>query len=71
MAQVTFEIDPVTEKAIDELKVFFNVKTRSAAIRNAIALARVVQPAAKDRRLVIRDLNSPEADTDLTVLLSR
>ena len=70
MAQVTFEIDPVTEKAIDELKLFFNVKTRSAAIRNAIALARVVQPASKDQRLVVKNLNGADNGADLTILLA-
>ena len=72
MAQVTFEIDESTEKALDELKAFFNVKTRSAAIRNAIALARVVKPAAKDQRVVVRDLNSDDKNgKDLTILLAR
>jgi len=71
MAQVTFEIDPATEAAIDELKEFFNVKTRSAAIRNAIALARVVRPASKDQRVVVKDLNAPTGTQDLTILLAK
>jgi hypothetical protein len=71
MAQVTFEIDPATEDALEELKAFFNVKTRSAAIRNAIALARVVRPAAKDQRVVVRDLNSSNGEKDLTIVLPR
>jgi len=71
MPQVTFEIDEATEQALEELKGFFNVKTRSAAIRNAIALARVVRPAAKDQRVVVKDLNSSEGDKDLTIVLAR
>ena len=68
MAQVTFEIDEATERALEELKTFFNVKTRSAAIRSAIALARVVRPASKDQRVVVRDLN--QGDKELTIVLA-
>ena len=68
--QVTFEIDDSTEAAIDELKAFFNVRTRSAAIRNAIALARVIAPNAKDKTVVVRDQNSIESK-EVTIMVAR
>jgi hypothetical protein len=68
--QVTFEMDATTEKAIEDLKTFFNVKTRSAAIRRAIALAGVIAPTAKDQVVVVRDQKSPD-NKDLTILVGR
>jgi hypothetical protein len=68
--QVTFEMDDTTEKAIEDLKTFFNVKTRSAAIRRAIALAGAIAPTAKNHVVVVRDQKS-DGNKDLTILVGR
>lgn len=39
--QTSFQVDPGTAEAIDELKSVFGVTTNTAVIRKAIALARV------------------------------
>ncbi len=39
--QSSFQLDPGTAKAIDELKTAFGVTSNTAVIRKAIALARI------------------------------
>ena len=39
--QTSFQVDPGTAEAIDELKEVFGVSSNTAVIRKAIALARV------------------------------
>ncbi|MBA3811391.1 MAG: hypothetical protein H0X27_07070 [Caulobacteraceae bacterium] len=41
MAQTSFQLDPGTAGAIEDLKGVFGVTTNTAVIRRAIALARV------------------------------
>jgi hypothetical protein len=60
MAQLTFQLDENTEKAIEELKEFFGTKSSAAAIRSALALAQVLAPTSKDRKIVVHDQNTKE-----------
>lgn len=39
--QTSFQLDPGTAQAIDELKATFGVSSNTAVIRKAIALARI------------------------------
>lgn len=41
MAQTSFQLDPGTGVAIEELKTVFDVSSNTAVIRKAIALARI------------------------------
>ena len=54
--QTSFQLDPGTAQAIDELKATFGVTSNTAVIRKAIALARI---AAK---------NGDNADGTVTLL---
>ncbi|MGH6819211.1 MAG: hypothetical protein ACREC1_10635 [Methylovirgula sp.] len=54
MAQTSFQLDPGTAQAIDELKGVFGVTTSTAVIRKAIALARVAsRNAAEDGTMTL------------------
>ncbi len=48
MAQTSFQLDPGTATAIEELKGVFGVTTSTAVIRRAIALARVASRNASE-----------------------
>ena len=48
MAQTSFQLDPGTAAAIDELKGTFGVTTSTAVIRKAIALARIASRSTSD-----------------------
>ena len=50
MSQTSFNMDADTQQAIDELKKFFGVKTNSAVIKNALALAQVASESADDKK---------------------
>jgi hypothetical protein len=41
MPQTSFQLDPGTAAAIDELKTVFGVNSSTAVIRKAVALARI------------------------------
>lgn len=60
MSQLTVQLDENAENALQELQKFFGTKSKAAALRNALALARIVAPAAKDRTLILRDQNAGE-----------
>lgn len=51
--QVSVEIDERTEEAIEQLKKVFNVKSRAAAIRRAVAFARFAADEAADEHQVV------------------
>lgn len=57
MAQTSFQLDPGTATAIDELKGVFGVTTNTAVIRRAIALARVASrnASAEDHSVTLLD----------------
>lgn len=67
MAQLTVLLDENAEQALEELQRVFGTKSKAAALRNALALARVVAPAAKNRSLVVRGENAGE---DLLIALA-
>jgi hypothetical protein len=67
MAQLTFQLDDNSEKAIEELKDFFGTKSSAAAVRSALALVRALAPASKDRTVIVHDQNK---DEDLKILLA-
>jgi hypothetical protein len=68
MSQLTFQLDQNSEKAIEELKEFFGTRSSAAAVRNALALARAIVPAASsERTIVIRDQTKNE---DLKILVT-
>jgi hypothetical protein len=48
MAQTSFQLDPGTATAIEELKGVFGVTSSTAVIRRAIALARVASRNASE-----------------------
>lgn len=66
--QLTFQLDPSTVDAIEELKEFFGTKSSAAAVRSALLLARTVVPTSKDNRVVVRNQNK---DEDLTIIVAR
>jgi hypothetical protein len=68
MAQLTFQLDKNSEKAIEELKEFFGTQSSGAAIRSALALARTVVPTSKNHTLVVRDQNKNE---DVKIIVAR
>ncbi len=47
--QTSFQVDPGTAEAIDELKGVFGVTSNTAVIRKAIALARVAARNSDNR----------------------
>lgn len=53
--QTSFQVDPGTAEAIDELKGVFGVTSNTAVIRKAIALARVAarNSHAEDRTVTL------------------
>lgn len=67
MSQATFELDDNTEAAIDQLKTFFKVKSRSQAIRSAIALAGAIAPTSKGNVVVVKDQND---NSDLKIVVA-
>jgi hypothetical protein len=50
MAQTTFEMDENAQKAFEELKAFFGVKTNAAVIKRLLALGQVAADAADERK---------------------
>jgi len=57
--QTSFQVDPGTAQAIDELKTVFGVSSNTAVIRKAIALARVASrnSDAEDQTVTLVDKN--------------
>lgn len=55
MTQTTMIIDAETAKVLNELKDSFGVKTNSAVIRRALALARVATKDSADDTVVFLD----------------
>lgn len=55
--QTSFQVDPGTAEAIDELKGVFGVSSNTAVIRKAIALARVASrnSNAEDKTITLLD----------------
>ena len=55
--QTSFQVDPGTAEAIDELKGVFGVSSNTAVIRKAIALARVASrnSNAEDKTITLVD----------------
>jgi hypothetical protein len=47
-SQTSFQLDPGTAQAIDDLKKVFGVTNNTAVIRRAIALARIAAKAADE-----------------------
>jgi hypothetical protein len=69
MAQMTFQLDKNSEKAIDELREFFGTKSNAAAIRSALALARTIVPTANNTgTVVLRDQRSGD---DVKIIVAR
>jgi transaldolase len=66
--QTSFQLDPGTAQAIDELKTVFGVTSNTAVIRKAIALARVAANTqnASERTITLVD----QAGTPLKVSLA-
>lgn len=58
MTQLTIQLDSNAEEALEELQAFFNTRSKAAALRNALSLARAVVPAAKDRTILLHDQNA-------------
>jgi hypothetical protein len=48
--QTSFEIDKNTERALQELKEFFGVKTNSAVIKRALALAQIAAESTDEKK---------------------
>jgi hypothetical protein len=59
--QTSFAMDESTQKALDELKSFFGVRTNSAVIKRALAIAQVARENSdKNKHLTIRDTAGAE-----------
>ncbi len=67
MSQLTFQLDENTERAIEELKVFFGTRSSAAAIRSALAVAQTAVPVSKNRTIVVRDQNTNQ---DLNIVVT-
>ena len=52
MAQMTLEYDKETEALFEDLKKFFGVKTKTAVIRRALAVARTAKKYADKEKSV-------------------
>jgi hypothetical protein len=66
MPQLTFQLDPNSAKAIEELKDFFGTKSSAAAVRSALALVRTLAPASKNGTVIVHDQNK---DEDLKIVM--
>lgn len=61
MPQLTVEYDENTEELLDELKDFFQVKTRSGVIRRALAVAKAAKKYSdKDGSVTFVNPSHPE-----------
>lgn len=67
MYQMTFQLDKNSEEALNELKELLGTKSSAAAIRSAIALAKIIVPTGKKGRIVVRDQNKNE---DISIVLA-
>lgn len=65
MPQMTLEYDEETEAVLEELKKFFGVKTKTAVIRRALAVARAAKKYADPERSVriVRPGNTKDGET--------
>ena len=65
MPQMTLEYDEETEAVLEDLKKFFGVKTKSAVIRRALAVARAAKKYADSDRSVriVKPGNVKEGET--------
>ncbi|HEX3917824.1 MAG TPA: hypothetical protein VHW60_10840 [Caulobacteraceae bacterium] len=65
--QTSFQLDPGTAKAIEELKEAFGVSSNTAVIRKAVALARIAarneNPA--DGTVTVLDINGAPVKVSL------
>ena len=68
MAQTSFQLDPGTAGAIEDLKGVFGVTTNTAVIRKAIALARVASRNASpdDHTITLIDAAGDQLKVSLT-----
>jgi hypothetical protein len=65
MRQMTLEYDEETEALLEELKKFFGVKTKTAVIRRALAVARAAKKYADPEKSVriVRPQNIKDGET--------
>ena len=65
MPQMTLEYDEETEAVLEDLKKFFGVKTKSAVIRRALAIAKAAKKYADQDKTVriVRSNNVKEGET--------
>lgn len=65
MRQMTLEYDDETEAVLEDLKKFFGVKTKSAVIRRALAVARAAKKYADPEKAVriVRPQNTKDGET--------
>ena len=66
--QTSFQVDPGTAQAIDELKDVFGVTSNTAVIRKAIALARIASRNANtdDQTVTLVDKSGTPLKISLT-----
>lgn len=70
MSQLTIQLDENAEVALEELRKFFNTRSKAAALRNALALASAMVPSAgEDRTFVVRDQKT-NSDTKIAIASS-
>ncbi len=65
MRQMTLAYDEETEALLEELKKFFGVKTKTAVIRRALAVARAAKKYADPEKAVriVRPQNIKDGET--------
>ena len=65
MRQMTLEYDEETEALFEELKKFFGVRTKTAVIRRALAVARAAKKYADPEKTVrfVKPTNAKEGET--------
>lgn len=69
MAQTTFEMDSDAQRVLDQLKEFYGVKTNAAAIRRALALARLAAEASDEKKqFTFKD--AQDGDKEKVVLMA-
>ncbi len=57
MQHLTLEKSPQMQQDIDVLKSFFGTVSEGAAVRSAIIFAQLLARCAKNKTIIVRDLN--------------
>ncbi|WP_428031403.1 hypothetical protein [Ancylobacter sp.] len=70
MPNMTLEYDKDTEELLEDLKLFFGVKTKTAVIRRSLALAKLAKRKAnpEDKTVVMARSKATDADAETFAL---